>query len=103
LLLHRSPVFNRRNTPGSSPTPSSSSSEVPRRMRNLEELYDATQVLEDTTLFCFFADSDPLSFNEVVTKEKWIETMDEEIHAIEKNGTWKLTNLPDNNKAIDVK
>jgi hypothetical protein len=46
LLLHRSPVFNRRNTPGSSPTPSSSSSsEVPRRMRNLEELYDATQVV----------------------------------------------------------
>ena len=63
----------------------------------------ATQVIEDTTLFCFFADSDPLSFNEVVTKEKWIETMDEEIHAIEKNDTWKLTNLPDNSKAIGVK
>jgi hypothetical protein len=29
--------------------------------------------------------------------------MDEEIHAIEKNDTWKLTNLPDNNKAIGVK
>ena len=94
--VHRSPIFNRRNTLESSSTPpSAASSEEPRRMRNLEELYDATQVIEDTTLFCFFADSDPISFNEAVTEEKWIDTMDEEIHAIEKNDTWKLTNLPE--------
>ena len=72
-------------------------------MRNLEELYDATQVIEDTTLFYFFADSDPLSFNEVVTEEKLIEAMDEAMHAIEKNDTWKLNNLLDNKKAIGVK
>jgi hypothetical protein len=66
--VHRSLVFNRRNTPESSSTPpSTSSSEGQKRMRNLEELYDATQVIEDTTLFCFFADNDPLSFNEAVT------------------------------------
>jgi len=86
--VHRFPVFNRRNTLESSSTPSSASSlEGPRRMRNLDELYDATQVMEDTTLFCFFVDNDPLNFNEVVTKEKWIEAIDEEIHAIEKNDT----------------
>ncbi|KAJ6902219.1 Retrovirus-related Pol polyprotein from transposon TNT 1-94 [Populus alba x Populus x berolinensis] len=57
---HSFHVFNRRNTPGaSSSTPSASSSEGPRRMRNLEELYDTTQVMEDTTLFCFHADKDP--------------------------------------------
>jgi hypothetical protein len=56
--------------------------------------------MEDTTLFCFFADNDPLSFNEAVTEEKWIEAMEEEMHAIEKNDTWKLTNLPENKKAI---
>jgi hypothetical protein len=72
-------------------------------MRNLEELYDATQVMEDTTLFCFFADNEPLSFNEAVIDEKWIKAMDEEIHAIEKNDTWKLTNLPESKKAICVK
>jgi len=59
-------------------------------MRNLEDLYDATQVMEDVTLFCFFVDSDPLSFNETVIKEKWIEAMDEEIYTIENNDTWKL-------------
>ena len=85
--VHRFPVFNRRNTPltstgESSSTPSSTSSlEGPRRMRNLEDLYDATQVMKDTTLFCFFAYSDPLSFNEAITEEKWIKAMDEEIHA----------------------
>jgi hypothetical protein len=86
--VHRFPVFNRRNTPESSSTPpESSSSKGPRRMRNLEELYDATQVMKDTTLFCFFADNDLLSFNEAVTEEKLIEAMDEEIHLIEKNDT----------------
>ncbi|KAL3609588.1 hypothetical protein D5086_000608, partial [Populus alba] len=66
--VHRFPVFNRRNTLESSSTPSSaSSSEGPRRMRNLDELYDVTQVMEDTTLFCFFTDNDPLSFNKVIT------------------------------------
>ena len=72
-------------------------------MRNLEELYDTTQVMEDTTLFCLFTDSDPLSFNEAITEEKWIKAMDEEMHAIEKNDTWKLTNLPENKKVIGVK
>jgi hypothetical protein len=101
--VHRFPIFNSRNTSGSSSTPpSASSSEEPRRMRNLEELYDATLVIEDTTLFCFFTNSDPLSFNEAVTEEKWIEVMDKEMHAIEKNDTWKLTNLPENQKAIGV-
>jgi len=102
---HKFPVFNRRNTSESSsiPASTSSSSEGPRRMRSLEELYDATQVMEDTTLFCFFTNTDPLSFNEAVTEEKWIEAMDEEIHAIEKNDTWKLTYLPENKKAIGVK
>jgi hypothetical protein len=66
-LVHRFPVFNRRNTPRSSSTsPLTSSSEEPRRIRNLEDLYDATQVMEDTNLFCFFTDSDPLSFNEAI-------------------------------------
>ena len=84
--VHRFPVFNRRNTPGasSSTPPSTSSSEGPRRRRNLEELYDTTQVMEDTTMFCFFTDSDPLSFDDAITEKKWIKAMDEEIHAIGK-------------------
>jgi hypothetical protein len=51
-------------------SPLTSSSEEPRRMRNLEDLYNATQVMENTTLFCFFAYSDPLNFNEAIIEEK---------------------------------
>jgi hypothetical protein len=43
--IHRFPVFNKRNTPtlGSSSTSSlASSSEEPRRLRNLEDSYDVT-------------------------------------------------------------
>jgi len=68
--IHKFHVFNRRNTPtsGSSLLPLSAfSSKEPRRMRNIEDLYDVTQVMKDTTLFYFFVDSDLLSFNEVVT------------------------------------
>jgi hypothetical protein len=54
--------------------------------------------MKDTTLFFFFTDSDPFSFNEVVTEEKWIKAMNEEIYAIEKNDTWKLANLPESNR-----
>ena len=82
------PVFNRRNspTPGtSSILPEASSSEEPRRMRNLEDLYDATQVIEDTTLFCFFTNNDPYSFNKAIKERKWIKPMDEDIHTIERD------------------
>jgi hypothetical protein len=65
-------------------------------------LYDATQVIEDTTLFCLFADNDPLSFNKAITEEK-IEAMDEEMHVIEKNDTWKLTYPLESKKVIGVK
>jgi hypothetical protein len=43
--------------------------------------------MKDATLFCFFTDSDPFSFNKVVIEEKWIEALDEKIYAIEKNDT----------------
>ena len=71
-------------------------------MKNVEDLYNVTQVMKDTTLFCFFIDSDPLSFNKAIIGEKWIKAMDEEIHAIEKNDTWKLTNLLESKKVIGL-
>ena len=46
---------------------------------------------------------DPLSFNKAITEEKWIDAMNEKIHAIEKNDAWKLTNLLETKKEIGVK
>jgi len=51
---------------------------------------------------CFFINNDPLSFTEAIIGEKWIKAMDEEIHVIEKNDTWKLTNISESKKVIGL-
>ncbi|GKB51439.1 retrovirus-related pol polyprotein from transposon TNT 1-94, partial [Tanacetum coccineum] len=38
-----------------------------------------------------------------IGKEVWKKAMQEEINSIEKNGTWKLVNLPEGKKAIGLK
>lgn len=47
--------------------------------------------------------SDPLCFEEAVKSSKWRMAMDIEIKSIEKNQTWKLTELPTGAKKIGVK
>ena len=54
-------------------------------------------------MFCLFVDSEPLNFEEAVKDEKWRQTMEEEINAIEKNDTWELSTLSKGHKAISVK
>ena len=40
-------------------------------------------------LLCFYANVEPLNFEEARKKKKWVQVMDEEIQAIEKRyGTW---------------
>ncbi|KAG6395499.1 hypothetical protein SASPL_146144 [Salvia splendens] len=58
-----------------------------QRTRSLDGVYDDTERLEDLTLFCLFADCEPVSFKEATTSENWRVAMDEEIKAIEKNDT----------------
>jgi hypothetical protein len=58
--------------------------------------------MEDITLFCFFKNNDPLSFNEATIEKKLIKANYEEIHAIEKNDTWKMTNLLESKKVIGL-
>jgi len=73
-------------------------------MRSLQELYEVTENLnDDLTLYCHFADCEPIGFEEVVKDEKWRNAMDEEIKAIEKNNTWELTTIPKEQKPIGVK
>ena len=47
-------------------------------MRNVEDLYDDTQIIEDIILFYFFTTGDPHSFDKVIKKESLITTMYEE-------------------------
>ena len=85
------------------PSSEESSSERPRRMRNLQELYEVTSNQDNLTLFCLFADCEPIGFEEAVQSKKWRVAMDEEIQAIKKNDTWELADLPKGHKAIGVK
>ncbi|GKV41340.1 hypothetical protein SLEP1_g48885 [Rubroshorea leprosula] len=99
-------------TPPASPSrgeissPEGSSSEGPLRTRRLNDIYRETEEIEETndvTLFCLFADIEPINFNEAAKDEKWRKAMDEEMNAIKKNDTWELVTLPQGHAAIGVK
>lgn len=50
--------------------------------------------------------SEPRSFNEAISgqfSEQWLNAMKEEIESLNENGTWELTELPNDRKAIGCK
>jgi hypothetical protein len=71
-------------------------------MGSLRDVYKRTEE-EETNLFCFYADHEPLTFQETVEEDCWRSAMEKEIHAIKKNDTWKLSALPPQKKTIGVK
>lgn len=46
---------------------------------------------------------EPTSFKEASQDERWMKAMEEEIQALEKNGTWEVSVLPEGERAIDNK
>ncbi|KAA0059765.1 integrase [Cucumis melo var. makuwa] len=72
------------------------SDELPsQRFRPMEDIYNSSQF----TLMV----SDPVSYDEAASKEEWQQAMKEEMAAIEKNGTWKMVDLPEGKNAIGLK
>ncbi|KAM7519618.1 hypothetical protein LguiB_018580 [Lonicera macranthoides] len=90
-------------SPNLSSQEESSSSVGPRGKQSLQELYDVTEQQENLNLFCLFVDSDSINFEDVVHDKKWVEAMNEEIQAIEKNNTLELASIPKGKKAVGVK
>ena len=74
----------------------------PIKMRSIRYIIEQTKDGE-TNLFYLYADHEPLTFQEAIEEYFWRSTMEEEIHAIQKNDTWELTTLPQNHKIIGVK
>ncbi|CAL5408817.1 unnamed protein product [Camellia sinensis] len=74
----------------------------PAWMRDYE-VTGIDQFDDPITHFALLSDCDPVTFNDAVQDPKWQHAMDEEIHAIEENNTWELTNLPKGHKSIGVK
>eukprot|EP00253_Pinus_taeda_P021556 PITA_21556 len=52
-------------------------------------------------LYCHV--EDPIHFEDAIKDKKWIEAIDEEINAIERNKTWDLVELPKGKEVIGVK
>ena len=94
--IHESP-------PSSSSLLEGSSSERPRKMKSLQDLYDSTEITDDVTLFCLFTNCEPTGFEEALQEKKWRNDMDEEIKAIKKNDTWEPATLPTRKKTPGVK
>ena len=65
------------------------------KFRNLNDIYEQEVANEGmNSLFTlYFHVDDPIHFEEAIKDRKWIEVMDEEINAIERNKTWDLVEL----------
>ncbi|KAJ4700820.1 Retrovirus-related Pol polyprotein from transposon TNT 1-94 [Melia azedarach] len=102
ITPHTPPTSPTTNNQGDSP-PSFLKERNEERTRSFQDLYEVTERLDNLTLFCLFAECEPMSFGEAIQDEKWRNAMDEEIKAIVKNDTWELVSLPKGHKAIGVK
>lgn len=76
-------------------------SEPPRHFRLLSDIYNETEEVDEELLMAGV--DEPVCFSQAVKETEWKEAMDCEISAIERNNTWKLTDLPAGHKAIDLK
>ena len=78
---------------------------LPRKTKSLREIYqdERYEYYDKSVNFALFSHSDPIYFEEAITKKKWCKTMDEEIDSIERNETWELTDLPPKKQVIGVK
>ena len=48
-------------------------------------------------------ESIPRNFEEAVSDPKWKQAIEEELRALHKNGTWKITNLPKGKSVVSSK
>ncbi|XP_073102473.1 uncharacterized protein [Elaeis guineensis] len=90
----------REPTPPSSLISSDEEDSTTIKTRSIQDLYEVTTLLN---LICLFANEEIIFFEDAIKDEKWRKAMNEEIKAIEKNETWKLTSLLKNFEPIGVK
>lgn len=76
-------------------TVSSTTDTSVRKIRLLQDVYDASNVA--------FLACEPQSFQDAVKEKEWKKAMNEEIRMIEKNKTWQLVNKPKDKEVIGLK
>jgi hypothetical protein len=65
----------------------------------LYEKNDEVDQVSNFTLIAYY----PVNFDDVVKKEDWVEDMNEEIDATERNNTWELLDFPEDKNCIGFK
>lgn len=94
----------RSQTTSSPDSPESTeASTEPRHFRLLSDIYNVTEEVELADELMFVGAVEPTSYNEAVKVREWRKAMESEIAAIERNNTWKLTELPSGQRAIGLK
>ena len=58
---------------------------------------------EEFSLKCFISQIEPRTYKEALTKDSWVNAMQEELQQFEKLGVWRLVDLPQNQKLIKTK
>lgn len=77
---------------------------IPKRHVDFKFLHDTKidsegEVIQSTVMMDF----EPISINDALKKNVWVNAMQEELEDIKRNKTWELTALPQNKKAISVR
>ena len=81
----------------SASTSTCTSNERGKKFRNLSDIYDEGM----NSLFALYCHvDDPVHFEDAINDKKWIEAMDEEMNAIERNKTWDLVELSKGKEVI---
>lgn len=75
----------------------------PRRFRSLSDIYNETEAIEILDELMFIGVDEPTNYAQASQKKEWKRAMEQELEAIERNGTWSLTQLPSGKKVIDLK
>ena len=83
----------------SSSTTDSDSDHTPQKMKSLKDIYEQDDNIEQFAFVSF----QPTCFEEAAKQKEWVEAMNNEIDAIERNKTWDLVNLPVGKNTIGVK
>ena len=81
----------------------SSQSTEPRNFRLLSDIYNETEEIELEDDLLLLSVEEPSNYYKAAKKKEWEIAMKHEIDSIEKNQTWKLTELPAGKRAIGLK
>ncbi|GKB75803.1 retrovirus-related pol polyprotein from transposon TNT 1-94, partial [Tanacetum coccineum] len=64
---------------------------------------DKFSMCHRTFLEAIDADREPVTYSQAVKDKRWCDAMDNELQALERNGTWTIENLPKDKKALGCK